>query len=77
MLCLRRFIGEEIVIRGPGLVAPITVSVLGIDKGQVRLGFDAPRTMSIVRTELIGKYEQLRCDAEAREAADREEKLRK
>lgn len=76
MLCLRRFIGEEIIIRGPGLVAPITVVILGIDRGQVRLGFEAPRTMSIVRSELIQKYAKLRCDAEAQEAADRESNRR-
>lgn len=77
MLVLKRNIGESLIVRGPGLIAPITVVVLGVNKGQVRLGINAPRTMAVVREELDGKYASLRFDAEAKEAADREEQLRK
>ena len=77
MLILRRQVGERIIIRGPGLIAPITLTIVDIMKGYTRLGIDAPRTMSVVREELLERYESLRCDAEAKEAADREERLRK
>lgn len=73
MLVLRRNAGERVIVRGPGLVAPITIVVLGTSGGQVRLGIDAPRTMAVVREELDEKYASLRFDAEAKEAANREQ----
>ena len=50
MLILSRRIGE-IVHVGPD----ITVRVLGIQNGQVKLGFDAPADVNIVRSELIDR----------------------
>ncbi len=48
MLILRRRPGESFVIGGD-----ITVSVLDTRDGRVRLAIDAPRDVSILRTELL------------------------
>lgn len=47
MLVLTRKNGESIKIG-----KDITVTVLGVDKGRVRLGFEAPESVRILRTEL-------------------------
>jgi carbon storage regulator len=49
MLVLSRKLGEKLVIS-----ENITVTVVGIDRGRVRLGFDAPKDISILRAELAG-----------------------
>lgn len=46
MLCLTRKIGQKIHI-GPSVV----LTVVAIEKGQVRLAFDAPRQIAINREE--------------------------
>lgn len=48
MLVLTRKTGQSVVI-GDG----ITVVVLGVNGGQVRLGFEAPKKTNIVRSELL------------------------
>ena len=48
MLLLKRGIGEKVVISDN-----ITVTVVDIERGKVRLGFDAPREIPIFREELI------------------------
>ena len=48
MLILRRKIGERIVIDGR-----IEVTVLHIRGGKVRLGFDAPREVRVLREEIL------------------------
>ena len=48
MLVLTRKVGEKIFIGGN-----ITVTVLRIGKRTVRLAFEAPGTMKIVRWELL------------------------
>jgi carbon storage regulator CsrA len=48
MLILRRKIGERIVIDGR-----IEVTVLHIRGGKVRLGFDAPRDVRVLREEIL------------------------
>lgn len=55
MLILSRKPGEKICIGNN-----ITVTVLEVDGGRVRLGFDAPKNVSIKRGELIqiGQDEQ-------------------
>ncbi len=50
MLALTRKCGESIVITGP-----CTVTVLGFDRGQVRLAFEAPDETGIYRSELSEK----------------------
>jgi len=50
MLVLSRKVGEEIVIGDN-----VRVRVLSIQGNQVRLGFVAPREVSITREELLGR----------------------
>ena len=48
MLVLARKLDESIVIGDD-----ITVKIISIEKGVVKLGIDAPRDISIVRNELL------------------------
>lgn len=48
MLVLSRKEGEAIIIG-----ENITIKVISIDKGVVKLGIDAPQNLSIVRNELL------------------------
>jgi len=48
MLVLARKLNESIVINDN-----ITVKVISIEKGVVKLGIDAPREISIIRNELL------------------------
>ena len=48
MLVLARKEGESIVIGND-----ITIKVISIDKGVVKFGIDAPKEISIVRSELL------------------------
>jgi carbon storage regulator len=50
MLVLTRKVNEKIVIAGG-----IEVTVLKIEGGQVRLGFQAPNHIGIFRQEIVGK----------------------
>lgn len=47
MLVLSRNISEKIVINGD-----ITITVLGINGGQVRVGIDAPKSITVDRQEI-------------------------
>jgi carbon storage regulator len=53
MLVLTRKLGEKIVI-GDNIV----ITVTDIDRGKIRLGIDAPREVSIVRSELLAPPEE-------------------
>lgn len=48
MLVLQRKCGEEIHIAGR-----IVVRVLGVSGGRVRLGIEAPKTISVLRGEVV------------------------
>ncbi len=48
MLVLARKLDESIIIGDD-----ITVKIISIDKGVVKLGIDAPRDVSIIRNELL------------------------
>ena len=48
MLVLARKLNESIV-----LSEDITVKIISIDKGVVKLGIDAPKSVSIMRNELL------------------------
>lgn len=48
MLVLRRKVGERIV-----LGTTITIAVLSIEGGRVKIGITAPASMSVVREELL------------------------
>lgn len=52
MLILNRKNGESVTIGDE-----IQVTVLSVDSGRVRLAIDAPRSVSIVRSELIAAAE--------------------
>ncbi len=50
MLVLTRKVGEKVIIGGN-----ITLTVVKVDGNQVRLAFDAPPQVRILRNELIGR----------------------
>lgn len=56
MLILTRLPGEAVDIRAPGGL-PVMVKVLEIDRGKVRLGFDADRSVEINRREVTIRIE--------------------
>jgi carbon storage regulator len=58
MLVLSRKAGEEIAIDGI-----ITIRVLSVERGVVRLGIEAPRGVAIYRRELYQAVEQLNRNA--------------
>jgi len=65
MLVLSRKVGEEIVIG-----QSIRLRVLGINGNQIRLGFIAPRDVSIQRQELLEIEQEVTLDlAHQREPA--------
>lgn len=60
MLVLNRKLHGEIILgTGP---SRIRVKILGIQKGQVSLGIDAPRDTPVWRAELVGKVDALPSD---------------
>ena len=50
MLILTRRVGEAVHIGNN-----ITVRVLGVKGGLVRIGFDVPKEVNVIRTELLNK----------------------
>ncbi len=61
MLILTRRIGEAIFwySSDPEDMENLgVVHMLGYKKGQIRLGFDSPKSVNIVRTELLGNDRQ-------------------
>jgi len=60
MLILSRKIGEAVV-----LDEKITVRVIDISKGVVRIGFDAPNDMLILREELEEEVKQANIEAKS------------
>lgn len=63
MLVLARKVDESIVI-GDG----ITIKVISIEKGVVKLGIDAPKSVSIIRSELLEdvKYSNIAASKEVK-----------
>lgn len=54
MLVLTRHIGESVIVDDD-----ITVTILGLAKGEVRIGIDAPKTINIVREEVLRRNTKL------------------
>ncbi|MFH1810625.1 MAG: carbon storage regulator [Pseudomonadota bacterium] len=72
MLQLTRKEGERIVI-GDG----IEVVVLGVSRGEVRLGVRAPRSVAILRGEIADRVAQSNRDAASAPAAELVSRLRR
>ena len=62
MLILTRRVGETIMIGDD-----ITLTVLGVKGSQVRIGFNAPKHVSVHREEI---YERIRSEQRAAELAE-------
>ncbi|MBN1840145.1 MAG: carbon storage regulator CsrA [Campylobacterales bacterium] len=58
MLILTRKIGEGVILNDN-----ITVRVIDISKGMVKLGFDAPKEMMILREELAQAIKETNIEA--------------
>lgn len=58
MLLLARKVGESITIG-----KNINVKVISIDQNQVKLGFEAPIDVPIIRDELINKVKNINIEA--------------
>lgn len=54
MLVLARKLDESILLGDD-----ITIKVISIDKGVVKLGIDAPKSVSIIRSELLEDVKDL------------------
>ncbi len=63
MLVLSRKVGEEIAIDGI-----VTIRVLSVERGIVRLGIEAPRGIGIYRRELYRRIEELNRQATTAQA---------
>lgn len=50
MLILSRKLGETILVGNN-----VTLTVVSIGRGKVRLGVDAPRSVPVMRSELLGR----------------------
>ena len=64
MLILSRKMGESI-----HLGDSVTVTVLGVARGQVKIGIDAPREMSVHRDEVYRRIQEEKSRAEPKPAA--------
>ena len=64
MLVLTRKLGESIRIGDD-----IDVVILEVSKGRVRIGFTAPQSVSVRRTELLSRSEPQKAPAGLREVA--------
>ena len=65
MLVLARKLDESIVIGDN-----ISVKIISIDKGVVKLGIDAPRDVSIIRNELLEDVKDLNIAASKKHNKD-------
>lgn len=64
MLVLTRRHGEAVIVEAGGVA--IRVVVVGISGNQIRLGFDAPRSVHVVREEIVDKAPKKKEVAELR-----------
>jgi len=68
MLVLARKLNESIVIGDT-----ITIKVVSVENGVVKLGIDAPREVSIIRSELIEEVTSSNRAAVQKEGVDKNE----
>lgn len=64
MLILTRRVGESLMIGDE-----ISVTVLGVKGNQVRLGVNAPKTVSVHREEIYQRIQQEKVEGRARPVA--------
>jgi carbon storage regulator len=67
MLILTRRVGEAVVID-----EEVTVTVLGVKGNQVRIGVNAPKSVSVHREEIFERIKNERASGNAALAADGE-----
>lgn len=60
MLILTRYVGETVLVDDH-----IQVTVLGVDRGQIRLGFEAPQSVKILRKEISERIKKEQEDAKS------------
>lgn len=65
MLILTRRVGEAVVIG-----EDVTVTVLGVKGNQVRIGVNAPKTVSVHREEIFDRIKNERDNDPARATSD-------
>lgn len=65
MLILTRRIDEKIKIG-----EDIIVSILDVEGGTVKIGIDAPRTITILRMEMLEKIQQENIESSHKEVSD-------
>lgn len=57
MLILTRRMGDSVLLRYPGGEIVVTcLSMQGPTGTEVRMGFDAPKDVKIIRSEILDKY---------------------
>ena len=67
MLILTRRVGESVVIG-----EDVTVTVLGVKGNQVRIGINAPKTVSVHREEIFERIKNGRAAGEGSGSSDSE-----
>ena len=61
MLILKRRLDEEIKIG-----SDITIKILGVTEGQVKIGIDAPKHVEVYRSEILAKVKESLLEANQR-----------
>jgi|688.fasta_scaffold22990_3 carbon storage regulator CsrA len=64
MLVIGRKLGEAVVLE-PGGIRIVVTGLLS--NGMVRLGIEAPERITILREELVGRYDRMKALAEKEE----------
>jgi len=71
MLVLTRKNKEVIMINDD-----VKITVLNVSNGQVKLGFDAPKDVTIYRKEIYDKVNECLCDSDSKESSNDEEQVK-